>query len=319
MRKTKVKRNTIPPDVSAKALFLSDRTCCVCRKRGKPVQIHHIDDNKSNNDIGNLAILCLDCHTETQISGGFHRKLDADQIVLYRDDWLRLVARERWNTLLTDEETYARPSLDLELITTVLDVLKENKEYDLLAMHYHTIGNTELRDKYIDLALSRKIDAETEMYLRKIQDKIELVDPKRIKRRIDRLKKSANWSQLDRLYADVKDCEQATFYYCRSICEDLQESNVFSAAYYLKEMNEKELDMSLFEKAYRGFCEKNDLWWQVRSLQELGWESELKALILSNRVEIEQSGDLRLLELLYAITGEKDKLIEIARKTSIER
>ena len=126
MRKTKVKRNTIPPDVSAKALFLSDRTCCVCRKRGKPVQIHHIDDNKSNNDIGNLAILCLDCHTETQISGGFHRKLDADQIVLYRDDWLRLVARERWNTLLTDEETYARPSLDLELITTVLDVLKEN-------------------------------------------------------------------------------------------------------------------------------------------------------------------------------------------------
>lgn len=88
-------RLSIPPEIAAKVLFLSDRTCCVCRRKGKPIQIHHIDGNPTNSDINNLAVLCLDCHNETQISGGFHRKLDAEQVRLYQDDWLNLVARER--------------------------------------------------------------------------------------------------------------------------------------------------------------------------------------------------------------------------------
>jgi hypothetical protein len=85
----------IPPDVAAKVQFLADRTCCVCRREGKPVQIHHIDGDPANNDISNLAVLCLDCHTQTLISGGFYRKLDANQVRLYRDDWLNAVARQR--------------------------------------------------------------------------------------------------------------------------------------------------------------------------------------------------------------------------------
>ena len=85
----------IPPDVAAKIQFLSDRTCCVCRRRGKPVQIHHIDADPTNNDISNLAVLCLDCHTQTLISGGFYRKLDSNQVRLYRDNWLNIVEKQR--------------------------------------------------------------------------------------------------------------------------------------------------------------------------------------------------------------------------------
>jgi hypothetical protein len=66
----------------------------VCR-RAKPVQIHHIDDNPANNTPENLAVLCLECHRETQIRGGFDRKLDAAQVVLYRDHWLATVAKLR--------------------------------------------------------------------------------------------------------------------------------------------------------------------------------------------------------------------------------
>lgn len=92
-----MKRRTpvISPDVAAKVQFLADRTCCVCRKQGKPVQIHHIDADPTNNDIENLAVLCLDCHTQTLVSGGFYRKLDANQVRLYRDDWLNAVAKQR--------------------------------------------------------------------------------------------------------------------------------------------------------------------------------------------------------------------------------
>jgi len=85
----------IPPDVAASVQFLSDRTCCVCRRVGKPVQIHHIDADPTNNDISNLAVLCLDCHMQTLVSGGFYRKLDANQVRLYRDDWLNIVTSRR--------------------------------------------------------------------------------------------------------------------------------------------------------------------------------------------------------------------------------
>lgn len=89
----KKKRMDIPKDIAAKALFLSDRTCCVCRIKGKPVQMHHIDENPSNNNISNLTVLCLDCHNETMIKGGFGRKLDAQQIVLYKNDWQDILSK----------------------------------------------------------------------------------------------------------------------------------------------------------------------------------------------------------------------------------
>ena len=85
----------IPRDVAAKVLFESDRTCCVCRERGKGVQIHHIDENPSNHDPENLAVLCFNCHDQTQLKGGFGRKLDAQQVVRYLHDWRKRVANRR--------------------------------------------------------------------------------------------------------------------------------------------------------------------------------------------------------------------------------
>ncbi|MFT5468631.1 MAG: hypothetical protein ACI8UO_003742 [Verrucomicrobiales bacterium] len=91
-KKTRVQ---IPPDTAAEVQFLADRTCCVCNVKGKPFQIHHIDEDPSNNDSANLAVLCLECHDETMIKGGFGRKLNADQVIKYRDDWNERVKRRR--------------------------------------------------------------------------------------------------------------------------------------------------------------------------------------------------------------------------------
>src|ERR1039458_4973453 len=71
---TRKTRTEIPAETAAQVLFASDRTCCVCRKPEKPVQIHHLDENPANNDADNLAVLCFDCHHETHIRGGFCRK-----------------------------------------------------------------------------------------------------------------------------------------------------------------------------------------------------------------------------------------------------
>ncbi len=88
-------RTAIPDGVAAQVLFASDRTCCVCRIPGKPIQLHHIDEDTSSHHPANLSVLCLECHKETQLDGGFSRKLNTVQVRTYRDDWQSRVARRR--------------------------------------------------------------------------------------------------------------------------------------------------------------------------------------------------------------------------------
>jgi hypothetical protein len=88
-------RTPIPQDVADQVLFNHDHTCCVCNEPGKPVQIHHIDDDPSNNAIENLAVVCLDDHDRTQVKGGFGRKLTVGEVVRYRDNWVERVANRR--------------------------------------------------------------------------------------------------------------------------------------------------------------------------------------------------------------------------------
>ena len=89
------KRTPIPVDLATEVLFAADRTCCVCRERGKATQIHHIDENRNHNAFENLAVLCLECHNETQIEGGFGRKLNTPLVKKYRDKWLKDVKLRR--------------------------------------------------------------------------------------------------------------------------------------------------------------------------------------------------------------------------------
>lgn len=89
------RRDPIDPDVAADILFAADRTCCVCRIPGRPLQLHHINGDPSDNDPANIAALCLDCHDKTQLRGGFARPLDAAQVQRYKDDWLKRVGHRR--------------------------------------------------------------------------------------------------------------------------------------------------------------------------------------------------------------------------------
>jgi len=88
-------RTPIPSDIATKVLFNHDRTCCVSQERGKRVQLHHIDEDPSNHDPRNLAVLCFDCHNKTQVKGGFGRGFNADDVREYRDHWERRVVSNR--------------------------------------------------------------------------------------------------------------------------------------------------------------------------------------------------------------------------------
>jgi hypothetical protein len=89
------RRTPIPPATAAEVMFNHDRSCCVCRVPAGSVQIHHIDDDPTNHAIGNLAVLCLEHHEQTQVSGGFGRKLGPDDVRLNRDRWVCAVKLRR--------------------------------------------------------------------------------------------------------------------------------------------------------------------------------------------------------------------------------
>lgn len=88
-------RIPIPDELSTEILYLSDHTCCICNDRGSRVQIHHIDENPANNDLENLAVLCVNCHDKAHIKGGFSRKLNSKVIIKYRSEWIKRVKRRR--------------------------------------------------------------------------------------------------------------------------------------------------------------------------------------------------------------------------------
>lgn len=315
------KRIPIPTDLAAQVLFLSDRTCCVCRTKGKPVQIHHIDEDPSNNLALNLSTLCFDCHRETQIRGGFDRKLDADQVILYRNDWLRIVATDRATSEANRESQPGGGSIDLELITSIAEIYRETGQLELLAIHYNGIGNIELRDKYIEIAISRGASPDAIFFLRgSLQERPDLVPAEIIDDYLAAFVGRDDYEQHARALRAVGRRLEAAQKYIQGINDSLQNGSWFSAAFYIKEFMEENLIEDLLKAAYRESTEQGETWWQVRALQELGWSTELNDLLFSKKDEIGKSGNLMLMALLADAEGDSalacDLRKEIARSSS---
>jgi len=302
-------RTEIPQEIAARVLFEADRTCCVCRVRVKPVQIHHLNEDPSNHALPNLAVLCFDCHRETQIRGGFDRKLDGEQIALYRADWVHVVAQQRSRESAVHDAERARDQHDIALATSLAEMYREEKAYVELAIHYNVLGNSDLRDKYIEVAIQDGVIDEEIFCLRGLQERPDLIPAEVAQRHLDELAKEQNWHNRARALRTLGLHEAAVRDYLRSVNQSLDKKRPHSAAFYLREVAESGLIDELFAHALAQAREDGDLWWQVRALQELGWNDELRRLILANEQTIEVMTDdhgapARLKELLAVIRGD---------------
>jgi hypothetical protein len=310
------KRVEIPADVSAKVLFLSDRTCCVCRVKGKPLQLHHIDENPSNNSFSNLSVLCLDCHNSTMIKGGFGRQLNSDQVILFRDDWLRIVQNSRSNSELKELHERAQKSdfNFLEYVTSLGEIYREQERYDFLANLYNSIGNYELRDKYIEIALKKDSTDQEICFFRGMQKRPDLIPIPVIEREARRHINGFRYSGLARFYHNIGLNVEASEQYLISALDFLKKGNPFAAAFYINELINKKLIESLFEEALRKATEENDLWGKVRAMQELKWDSELNKLLLENSREIEIGNNIDLKQLLARAQGNMKEYIKLSKE-----
>lgn len=133
-KQSKKRRTSIPQTVADEVMIESDRTCCVCR-RAASVQIHHLNETPSDHRIDNLAVLCFECHEETQLTGGFGRKLRDSEVRIARDEWYEIVRRKK-------ETGLPRPELfDSIEFTTVLDAVAvvRIREIGLAVAHQNSL------------------------------------------------------------------------------------------------------------------------------------------------------------------------------------
>jgi hypothetical protein len=282
------------------------------------VQIHHVDDDPSNSSMENLAVLCLDCHTTTQIIGGFHRKLDAEQIILYREDWVANVGRERAQARAAIADDLLGSDTEIKLATGIADIYREANAYESLAMHYAVWGNDELRDKYIDLAIKAGMDDESIIYYRSCQGRTDLIPSQVITRRERRLKSQRDFVGLGRMYRSLNRPVDAVGTTCRGIIAALEAGNIFTAGFYLKEMATEGDALNLFAIALEKARSNGDIWWQVRALAEMDMQSEADELLRANKKSIEASGELHLLQALAAADKDDTRFIELCKQEARE-
>jgi hypothetical protein len=286
-------RTPIPTSTAAAVLFAADRTCCVCREPAKPIQIHHIDDDPTNHDLSNLAVLCLECHEATQIKGGFSRRLDADQIRLYRDNWVETVAARRFTS--TSSEDFGRRfggGYDAQLATSLVEINREAENWVNLVFVYEGVGNEDLRDKAVERAISEGVTNEILVLLRRLQGRVADVPPTVIASEIERLTEKGNYRELTVLYEDLGRYRDAAEAFVKGLSKDLPEFSTFTLAHHLKELADTEVIPGLFVQALQEAADRDDFWWQVRALEELGWTTELHEFVLQNEARIETDPEM---------------------------
>lgn len=114
-------RRRVQNHVATKVMFATDLRCCLCDPisglppRPRNGQIHHLDEDPTNNRIDNLVWLCLDHHEEAGKRGKAARRLTPDIIRHYRELLRKRVLRDR--KLASESERMRKQSI----YTDVLD------------------------------------------------------------------------------------------------------------------------------------------------------------------------------------------------------
>lgn len=92
------KSTKIPPQTVGEVLFKSNLQCCVCKRKGE--QIHHVNGNRYDHRIDNLAYLCIiPCHDDATKTGGISRKLSKEAIIKFREQHYQEIKNARQKAL----------------------------------------------------------------------------------------------------------------------------------------------------------------------------------------------------------------------------
>lgn len=92
-------RIPISPAQTRKLLKKNAYACCVCKSRGIGLNFHHLDNDPSNNNDDNIAVLCVsehDCHHRPKAYSSInHLDLSADELKRKKERWEKFVSEAK--------------------------------------------------------------------------------------------------------------------------------------------------------------------------------------------------------------------------------
>lgn len=92
MKKIRIK---IPQPTVDRLMFNADHTCCICKQKGRAIQINHIDGDPSNNDYDNLIVLCLEHHETVSRKSRMGKGYSVGELKSYKRHWEYEVRKNR--------------------------------------------------------------------------------------------------------------------------------------------------------------------------------------------------------------------------------
>ncbi|MGO5074286.1 hypothetical protein ACTQ4K_10135 [Clostridium sporogenes] len=95
----KKKRLNISQKQRKRLLEKNANVCCVCKKRGIGVNLHHLDEDPSNNNDDNIAVLCVkehDCHHRPNTYPALeHLDLSTEELKNKKKSWESFVSEAK--------------------------------------------------------------------------------------------------------------------------------------------------------------------------------------------------------------------------------
>ena len=80
-------RKAIARDLADGILMRARHRCCVCPAHRRISNIHHLDQDHSNNSPLNLVGLCSECHADAHTTSTMRRGLTTAQLYAYKTEW----------------------------------------------------------------------------------------------------------------------------------------------------------------------------------------------------------------------------------------
>jgi len=144
-----------PGDAQRRRLLkASAHRCCVCKRQGVGLHLHHIDEDSSNTVDQNLAVLCVEDHDRHHRPGAYqpranHLELAPEQIRQYKRSWETFVveARQRNPKVVATLAAYGTVDL-IHSLKLVMQWPDERIEYE---KSYHLLEGT--LDKLTDAVM----------------------------------------------------------------------------------------------------------------------------------------------------------------------
>jgi hypothetical protein len=81
------KRKRVPGDLTDRLMVANRHTCCICHEPRHPVEKHHIDDDPSNSEWNNLAVVCRNCHGLVTAKGNLGANYTPGEVFRYKQLW----------------------------------------------------------------------------------------------------------------------------------------------------------------------------------------------------------------------------------------